>query len=602
MTSLPRRRQLGAAAALLFALFYWLCPGQLLAAEPVLSQPTYQVKMELNVPVPMRDGVRLSTDIYRPAAAGKFPVILIRTPYNNNTDSYVATGKFYAARGYVVAIQDCRGRYDSEGDWYPFIYEDKDGFDAVEWAGTQAWSSGKVGMLGVSYVGFTQWLAAAEGSEYLKCLFSYGSPSSIYGDTWVNKGTVYLMDAFTWAYLMDGRVNQNMAAVDWDEIVWHLPLSTMDEAAGRRLSFWKDWMQHPDYDDYWRQHSMTERFSRVNVPAVTVTAWYDDGQNGALANYLGVVKEGSEFARRNQKLIVGWWVHSGPYPQRRSYTKLGEVEFGPGALLDLETYELRWFDYWLKGIQNGIMADAPAMLYILGENRWREENEFPLARTQATKYYFHSGGRANTLFGDGRLSTAPPSDHPADSYVYDPADPVPSITRAEGGARGGVSAFPEDQRVNEQRADVLVYTSEVLAEDMEVTGFPQVELYVSSTAVDTDFCAKLVDVHPNGAAYNVSYAGASCFSTRYRDSFEQPKLMTPGEIYQISFQLNPTACLFKKGHRLRVEVTSSDFPIFNRNLNTGRDFYHSSEMIKATQTVYHDPARPSGIILPVIPR
>jgi len=271
-------------------------------------------------------------------------------------------------------------------------------------------------------------------------------------------------------------------------------------------------------------------------------------------------------------------------------------------LLDLETYELRWFDYWLKEIQNGIMAEAAVALYLLGENRWREENEFPLARTQPTKYYFHSGGRANTLFGDGKLSPAPPANNPPDSYVYDPADPVRSVRRAEGGARGGISAFPEDQRVNEQRADVLVYTSEVLTEAVEVTGFPAVELYVASTAVDTDFCAKLVDVHPNGAAYNVAYAGASCFSTRYRNSFAQPELMTPGEIYKISFQLNPTAYVFKQGHRLRVEVTSSDFPIFNRNLNTGRDFYHATEMLKAKQTVYHDPAHPSGIILPVIPR
>jgi putative CocE/NonD family hydrolase len=571
-------------------------------AEGIISKPVYKVRMALGVMVPMRDGVKLSSDLYFPDTEGKFPAILIRTPYNNSSSRYDRYGKFYASRGYVVVTQDCRGRYDSEGEWYPFVGDGYDGHDTIEWIARQPWSNGKVGMTGVSYVGYVQWMAAVENPPHLTCIFSYGSPSSIYGDTWFSFGTLYLMDAITWAFLMDGRTNQNMGVHDWLNLKDHLPLMTMDEFLGRKIDYWKDWLSHPNYDDYWAEQGLIGRYHEIDIPSVTVTGWYDDGQHGSLENYYGIMREGTETARKNAKLIIGYWRHGGPYPHTDNYyTELGAFDFGDDALLDLETYELRWFDHWLKGYPNNIMDEPKVKLFILGRNEWRDEAEWPLPDAKYTKFYFHSKGKANTLFGDGLLNTAPPGEESTDEYVYDPADPVPSV-RGGTGARGGISSDPIDQRINEKRMDVLCYTSDLLKEDLEITGPIKIILYASSSAKDTDFCGKLVDVHPNGAAYNVCYAASGLLSARFRESLEKPSLIEPGKVYKYEIALRPTGIVFKKAHRIRVEISSSDFPVFNRNLNTGEDPYTSTEMVKAEQTIYHSLEYPSHIVLPVIER
>jgi len=571
-------------------------------AEDLISQPVHKVRLQLGAMIPMRDGVKLSSDFYFPDVEGKFPAILIRTPYDNSSARYDRYGKFYASRGYAVCIQDCRGRYDSEGQWYPFVGEEYDGFDTIEWMASQPWSNGKVGMTGVSYVGFVQWMAASEQPPHLTCIFSYGSPSDIFGDTWFSFGTLYLMDSITWAFMMDGRTNQNMGVHDWLNLKDHLPLLTLDEFVGRKIGFWKDWLSHRHWDEYWAKQGLKGKFGKINVPSVTVTGWYDDGQHGSLENYYGLMKEGTEQARKNAKLIIGYWRHGGPYPHTENYyTKLGDFEFGPDALLDLESYELRWFDYWLKGHPNKIMNEPKVKLFILGENTWREEKEWPLPDTKYTKFYFHSGGKANTLYGEGSLDTIAPGKEPPDEYTYDPADPVPSI-RGGTGARGGISSDPIDQRINEKRMDVLCYTSDVLKEELEVTGTIEIVLYAASSAVDTDFCGKLIDVHPNGAAYNVCYAASGFLSARFRESLDNPSLIEPGKVYKYEISLRPTGIVFKKGHRIRVEISSSDFPIFNRNLNTGKNPYTSTEMVKANQTIFHSAEYPSHIVLPVIDR
>ncbi|UCC40862.1 MAG: CocE/NonD family hydrolase [Candidatus Aminicenantes bacterium] len=571
-------------------------------AESIISKPEYRVRMELGVMIPMRDGVKLSSDFYFPDAEGKFPTILIRTPYNNSSSRYDRYGKFYAGRGYVVVTQDCRGRYDSEGEWYPFVGDEYDGYDTIEWIAKQPWSSGKVGMTGVSYVGFVQWMAATERPPHLTCIFTYGSPSSIYGDTWFSFGTLYLMDAITWAFLMDGRTNQNMGVHDWMNLKDHLPLMTLDEFLGRKIGYWKDWLSHPNYDEYWAKQGLIGRYQKINIPSVTVTGWYDDGQHGSLENYYGLMREGTDFAKKNAKLIIGYWRHGGPYPHTNNYyTELGAFDFGSDALLDLETYELRWFDHWLKGYQNNIMNEPKVKLFILGQDEWRDEAEWPLPDTQYTKFYLHSNGKANTLFGDGYLNTTPPKKEAPDEYVYDPADPVPSV-RGGTGARGGISSDPIDQRINEKRMDVLCYTSEILKEDLEITGPIEIILYASSSAKDTDFCGKLVNVYPSGAAYNVCYSASGLISARFRESLESPSLIEPDKVYKYEIKLRPTGFVFKKGHRIRVEIASSDFPVFNRNLNTGKNPYTSTEMIKAKQTIYHNSEYPSHIILPVIGR
>lgn len=571
-------------------------------SKNLISQSEYKVRMDLGVMVPMRDGVNLSSDFYFPDGEGEFPTILIRTPYNNSTARYDRYGKFYASRGYVVIIQDCRGRYDSEGEWHPFIGEEHDGYDTIEWIAKQPWSNGKVGMTGVSYVGFVQWMAASEKPPHLTCIFTYGSPSSIYGDTWFSYGTLYLMDAITWAFFMDGRTNQNMAVNDWLNLKDHLPLITLDEFLGRKIDLWKNWLSHPNYDEYWAKQGMKGKFHKIDISSVTVTGWYDDGQHGALENYYGIMKEGTDYTKKNAKLIIGYWRHGGPYPHTNNYyTKLGAFDFRDDALFDLESYELRWFDYWLKGFQNNIMNEPKVKLFILGKNQWRDEKEWPLPDTKYTKFYFHSNGNANTLYGDGYLNMTPPEQEPPDKYTYDPADPVPSI-KGGTGARGDISSDPIDQRVNEKRKDILCYTSDTLKDDIEVTGPINIILYTSSSAKDTDFCGKLVNVYPNGAAYNVCYAASGMISARFRESVEKPTPIEPGKVYKYEIKLRPTGFVFKEGHRIRVEISSSDFPIFNRNLNTGKDPYNSTDMFKAHQTIYHNAKYPSRIVLPLIDR
>lgn len=568
---------------------------------PAISQPRYAVRMQFGVMIPMRDGVKLSTDIYLPNAQGKFPAILARTPYNNSTPRYDRWAKFYASRGYVFAIQDTRGRYDSDGVWQPNIGEGQDGCDTIEWLARQPWCDGDVGMTGISYVGFVQWMAAAEQPPHLKCIFTYGSPSSIYGDTWFQYGTLYLMDAITWAFGMHGRTWQNLGVHDWMDLT-HLPLVELDNVLGRQIDYWDEWLSHPTFDDYWKKQSMIGRYDRVNVPAMTVTGWYDDGQLGALENFYGVNREGSDFARKNQKVIIGYWRHSGPYPQTENlYTELGAFDFGKDALLDLQEIELRWFDHWLKGYENGIESDPKALIFVMGDNIWRGESDWPIPRTEYTRFYFHSGGHANTLYGDGTLFTDAPKDEPVDRYVYDPSDPVPSI-RGGTGARGGISSDPIDQRINERRTDVLCYTSEPLRDDVEIAGPVKVILFAASSARDTDFAAKLVNVFPNGAAYNVSYTASGLITARFRNGWESPSLIEPGKVYRYEIPLRPTGMVFQKGHRIRVEISSSDFPIYNRNLNTGLDPYTTTEAVAARQTIYHDADHPSHIVLPVIPR
>jgi putative CocE/NonD family hydrolase len=567
-----------------------------------ISQPEYSVIYEGNLQVPMRDGVLLSADVWRPAAEGRFPVILIRTPYSNNTPPYNLIGRFYAACGYVYVAQDCRGRYDSGGIWRPELGEDVDGYDTVEWCASQPWSNGKVGMRGLSYMGYTQWAAAVATPPHLVCLFSYGSPSDFFLDCWHMFGTLYLMDSFTWAVTMDGHTIQDLGLYEWkDDNLKHLPLTSLDEYFGRKLPYWKEWLSHPTYDDYWRAQSVRHLYGKITVPAVSVSGWYDDCQIGTIVNYSGMVeKGGSELARGNQHLILGYWRHLGPYPDYPAYTALGEMDFGSGALFDMATYELRWFDHWLKGIDNGIDREPKVKIFVMGENRWREENEWPLARARHTPYYFHSGGSANSLNGDGKLDIGKPAEEKPDVYKYDPANPVLSL-RGGTGARGGISADPIDQRPTEERKDVLVYTSEALTEDLEVTGPVEVILYAASSACDTDFCAKLVDVHPDGRVLNVCYPAAGIISARFRNGTAKAEPIEPGKVYRYEIVLRPTSIVFKKGHRIRVEVSSSDFPMYNRNLNTGLNPYTSTEMVAAVQTIYHDAERPSHILLPLIP-
>ncbi|WP_019123198.1 CocE/NonD family hydrolase [Brevibacillus massiliensis] len=549
--------------------------------------------IERDVRVPMRDGITLSADIYRPRTPGRYPAIVVRTPYIKTTKEIHQNGTHYASHGYAVVCMDVRGRGDSDGEFVPYRNEAADGYDSIEWAAAQPWCTGDVGTMGGSYLGRIQWLTALTQPPHLKTMICSVSPSDPFVEWPTGVPTPHHL---CWLYMTSGRVMQNVDVVDWESIYWHLPLATMDELTGRRLTAWKEEMEHPYLDDWWKEICYQTRFDQIDLPVLHISGWYDDEQVGTPLNYMGMTQRAaSEQARRNQKLLMGPWPH-----QINASSKLGELDFGPDSVIDLKGYQLRWFDYWLKGVENGIMQEPPVRLFVMGENKWRDEQEWPLARTNWTKYYLHSLGRANSRFGDGWLSPQPP--HAAgveeagwDQFLYDPRDPVPFITEATSSQIGG----PDDYSVIEQRDDVLVYTTEPLTEDVEVTGPIKMELFASSSATDTDFTVKLLDVWENGFAQRLT---DGMVRARFREGLENPSLIEPGNIYRYEVDCWNTSHVFLKGHSIRVEVSSSAFPKYDRNLNTGAPLGQTEKMLVAEQTVYHDPEYPSAILLPVIAR
>jgi hypothetical protein len=393
----------------------------------------------------------------------------------------------------------------------------------------------------------------------------------------------------SWFHITAGKVSQNMAAVDWKKLYWHLPMNTMDDEMGRPNPLWKEQIEHSKLDAYWEPLRYQNKFDRIRVPVLGVSGWYDDEQIGTPLNFAGMTTKGHESVRRSQKLVMGPWPHA-----INSGTKLGAVEFGPTAVIDLTGLWLRWFDYWLKGIDNGIMKEPPVRIFIMGENVWRDESEWPLARTRWTKYFLHSGGRANTLSGNGTLSTTEPAEEPSDSYSYDPAKPVPYVTDASFAQIGG----PDDYREVEQREDVLVYTSDELTEDTEVCGPIRVKLFASSSARDTDFMAKLIDVWPNGFAQRLT---DGMVRARFRQGLDKPSLIEPDRVYDYDLDLWNTCQTYKKGHRIRLEVASSAFPKYDRNLNTGDPLGKTSAMKVANQKIFHSKQYPSHVVLPIVP-
>jgi putative CocE/NonD family hydrolase len=381
---------------------------------------------------------------------------------------------------------------------------------------------------------------------------------------------------------------------------WHLPLIDMDEAAGRNNRFWKEWIQHPSYDDYWQKamRPVEEHYADVQVPVYGMGGWFDVFLQGTLNNFMGVRKHGREPGKSSQKVVIGPWIHSLGSAGRDTVT--GDVDFGPAVRIDLMNEHVRWFDYWLKGVDNGIADEPPVNVFVMGANRWRRASDWPIPGTRFTQYYLHSGGSANSSFGDGVLDIKAPGSEDADHFVYDPRNPVLTV----GGSTccsediTPVSMGPRNQQYLEWRPDVLVYSTPALEDDVEVMGPVSMVLYASSDARDTDFTAKLVDVYPDGRAYNVAQG---IIRARYRDSWEEPTLLEPGRIYKYTIDLWSTSNRFLKGHRIRVEVSSSNFPQFDRNPNTGNPFGMDAEMKTASQTVYHDAGHPSHIVLPVVP-
>ena len=551
------------------------------------------VEMLLDVPVPMRDGIELSADIYLPRTRGELPTVLMRTPYDNNAAAVIEQGRSYANRGYACVIQDCRGRWDSGGEYYPFHNEGTDGYDTQEWIGSQEWSNGKIGMAGGSYLGLVQWTSAPHRSRFLTAM----APRVIAGDFFTGLlypgGAFQLNVALTWGMRTNGHTAQSIEYHNWTEAFRSLPVSDMDQLAGRKLGFWKDWVEHSRYDDYWAQVNVEEKWAEIEAPALNFGGWYDLYSQHTFINFNGLRHNGRSTEAKQSKLIVGPWPH-----RVGASTRTGDVDFGADSMADLDDLELRWFDYWLKGIDNGIVDEPPLRLFIMGVNRWRDEHEWPLARTSWEKWYLHSGGTANSAMGDGVVSTDPPAGGQPDSFAYDPQYPVQTMGGNNCCSPHIVPWGPHDQRPVEARHDVLCYTSPPLEADLEVTGPIKLVLYAATDGTDTDWTAKLVDVSPSGYAMNLC---DGIIRARFRESFSDPTLLERNKVYEYEIDVGVTGNVFQKGHSIRIEVSSSNFPRFDRNPNTGHTFGADAEMRTAQQTVYHSRDYPSHIVLPVIP-
>ncbi len=556
-----------------------------------MPEEKHTVWTDYNVRVQMRDGVELSADIYRPVESrngARFPVILARTPYNKALalPKSIENFKYFVEHGYIFVWMDVRGRGDSDGEFVPYRNDARDGYDAIEWCAAQSWSTGKVGTFGGSYLGRIQWLTALEHPPHLATMIPLVTPSDPFVES--PTGTSGPMH-ICWFHMTSGRVEQNADIVNWLPIYEHLPLMMMAEAAGRVSPRWREDLKHTQLDDYWKAICYQDKFDQIDLPVMHISGWYDDEQIGTPLNFAGMTTHGgTEFARKNQKLLMGPWGHA-----TNDKSKLGEVDFGPDAIIDLRAAQLRWFDHWLKDAK--IEPEAPVRIFIMGENKWRDENEWPLARTRWTNYFMHSNGSANSRFGDGALSTELPKNEKPDRYHCDPARPVPFITEPTSAQIGG----PDDYAAVERRDDVLVYVTPPLASDTEITGPIRLELYASSSAVDTDFMAKLVDVHPTGFVQRLC---DGMVRARFREGMDKPSLIEPGKVYRYSIDLWNTAQVFFKGHRIGLEIASSAFPKYDRNLNTGEDLATGTRMVAAEQMIYHDSAHPSVLVLPVIPR
>jgi putative CocE/NonD family hydrolase len=547
---------------------------------------THQVKIDFGVRAKMRDGTMLVADIYRPRDGGKFPVLLQRTPYNRASQAAVALEM--AQRGYVVVVQDTRGRYDSGGDFYPFRYESQDGYDTVEWVASLPYSTGAVGMWGGSYVGATQMLAAIARPPHLVAIFPFVTASEYY-EGWTYEGGA-LMQWFTssWASGLAVDTSRRMAADASDPLAWvkRLPVDDyrlIELPGGGAAPYFRDWVAHERDDEYWRPWKISDHYAEMTVKALHAGGWHDIFSGGTLRNYMGMRKLSP--AAAGQRLIMGPWAHADTSPQG----KVGDVTFGPQALLDHTATMLKWSDFTLKGMTNEFSSGAPVRIFVMGENVWRDEQEFPLARTRYTNYYLHHGA----------INTRAPGEEAPETYEYDPANPVPTIGGRLCCGNQQLPPGPADQSPNEGRADVLVFTTPVLESDVEVTGPIHAKIYAASSAVDTDFTAMLTDVDPSGYS---RYLADGIVRARYRNSTAKAEPIEPGKIYEYDIDLWATSNVFKAGHRIRLAISSSNFPRFNRNLNTGEATAGATRVVKATQTVYHDAQHPSAVVLPVIPR
>lgn len=540
---------------------------------------------QFHVRIPMRDGVQLSANVFRPGGPGKLPTILMRTPYGKG-DDWTANNQAFVQHGYAVVVQDVRGRYESQGSFQPFTQEPLDGDDTLNWIAKQPWSNGKIGMTGGSYQGIVQWKAAVMNNPHLKAIFPWVSGDDDYRDrAYSTGGALKLGHRLLW-------VEENLRQPGYDPpsfetYVTTLPLRRADKVVtGASVPLVQKILDHPDDDAFWQSMSTRDLLKNVKVPVFSIGGWYDNYAESDLDAFATLHKQSSV-----HRILIGPWPHN-------VNTLMPGSDFGRGSQIPFRETQLEWFDQWLKDKDVPMMSKPPVRIFVMGTNQWRDESEWPPKGTRPVKFYLESQGHANTLSGDGTLTTERVIKSEHDIYLFDPHNPVPT--------RGGAVCCnpkifpwgPMDQRQVEQRNDVLVYSTPVLHEDMEVTGRIEVTLFAASTATDTDFTAKLVDVFPNGMAKNLT---DGILRARYRKSLAKPELLKPGEVTEFKIDAGVTSNVFQKGHRLRIEISSSNFPRFDRNPNTGKPIADESLLIPATQTIHHDRKHESYVLLPLGP-
>lgn len=551
---------------------------------PAEADPSFPetVQIRYHQGVSMRDGIELATDVYLPGQKGPYPALLVRDMYTNGS---AAVRQRYArwatANGYAFVFQSVRGRADSDGHWYPYFQEIADGGDTISWIAKQPWSDGKVGMFGTSYLASVQWLAALNAQPELVAIVPAMSPGNYYRDVAYPGGAFSLLSRAGWGMGSAAFRTSDSFPVRWEQEVDHLPLETLGPSLGFNVRHFQDWLAHPTYDAYWRPLDLEARAAEMRVPALNIGGWYDVFLRSTIGSYVTMRERAlTEEARNGQRLIIGPWPHG--WNQK---TTTGQVDFGPEALIDAEALQLSWFDHWLKG--EPLPELAPVRIFVMGQNQWRDEQEWPLARTQYQNWYLHAGG--------GLSPEAPAADAKAMSYRYDPADPVPTLG---GNIMRPALRGPFDQAPLDDRKDILRFVSEPFAAPLELTGPIRAVLYASSSATDTDFMAKLSVVKRDGRAINLV---DGVLRARFREGFATEVLLEPGAVTRFDIDLWATSYRLDAGDRLRVDVSSSNFPRLARNLNTGAPFAKTSAMQVARQTVYLQQGQASHLVLPVIP-
>ncbi|HBH85253.1 MAG TPA: X-Pro dipeptidyl-peptidase [Bacteroidales bacterium] len=559
------------------------------------------IRIERHKPVRMSDGVTLYADLYLPAEPGRYPTIVSSTPYGVQRDGSHEMFVKFAQHGYAVVYFDVRGRYESEGKWEPFRNEAKDGYESIEWAAVQSFSNGKVATYGGSYVGHNQWAAASQAPPHLVVAFPSLASTNIYAN-WITMGGAFRL-SFNYGWGVVRMPDRIMLPQYWhtesympenlryDNVLMHLPLKDMDlQFEGSPVQHYRDWLKHESYDDYWKAISDEERFNKIKVPTQTLGGWFDIFLMGTINGFTGMKKNGATpEARNGARMIIGPWGH-GPTQT------FGGVDFTPAATLDMFRFHMRLYDYYLKGINTGIENEKPVQLFYMGINKWRGETDWPVPGTQYREFYLNSKGSANSVRGNGSLSFEKPAESASDTYYYDPLKPVPT-TGGNNCCGTPTLPGPQDQRPLERREDILVYTSEYLNDTITVAGPVKMKLHAATDGTDTDWMIKLVDVYPNGYAMPVS---EGILRARFRSGLDKMKLLTPNQTYEYEIEMTGTANSFLPGHRIRIDITSSNFPQFDRNPNTGEPLGSSPKTRVAKQTIFHGGTNLSHIILPVV--